>query len=76
MKAFHFRDGLLNLLVLKRHNLAKKSKILFSLLYLLGSYGNVASMPKAPYINYSCIFYFGHVCPKLNLFNLEKVISR
>ena len=28
--------------------------------------GNVASVPKAPFISYSRISYFGHACPKLN----------
>ena len=32
----------------------------------LGCCGNVASVPKAPYISYSRISYFGHACPKLN----------
>ena len=35
-------------------------------LKFLGSCGHVASVPKAPFISYSRISYFGHACPKLN----------
>ena len=28
--------------------------------------GNIASAPKAPFIFYSRISYFGHGCPRLN----------
>ena len=33
----------------------------------LGCCVNVAIMPNAPFISYSCISYFGHACPKLNI---------
>ena len=29
--------------------------------------GNVASVPKTPFMSYSCISYFGHACLKLRL---------
>ena len=32
----------------------------------VGCCSNVASVPKAPFISYSRISYFGHACPKLN----------
>ena len=34
---------------------------------IFGCCGNVASVPKTKFICYSCIFYFGHACPKLTI---------
>ena len=34
--------------------------------YILGCCGNVANVPKAPFISHSSISFSGHACPKLN----------
>ena len=38
--------------------------------------GNIASVPKVPFISYSRIPYFGHVCPKLNLVLISRLTGK
>ena len=44
--------------------------------YISGCCGNVASVPKAPFISYSRISYFGHACPKLNLLLVSRLTGK
>ena len=51
-------------ILLKRHNQAKIIKnqsFYFSFLICPYDVGNVARLPKAPFISYSCISFFGHL---------------
>ena len=43
---------------------------------IFGCFGNVASVPKAPFISYSRIFYFGHTCPKLNFVVISRLTGK
>ena len=33
-------------------------------------------MPKAPFLSYSRIFYFGHACPKLSLVLISRLAGK
>ena len=44
--------------------------------YILGCFGNVASVPKAPVISYSCISYFGHACLKLKFALISRLTGK
>ena len=43
---------------------------------ILGCYGNVASVPKAPFISHSRISYFGYACPKLNFILISHLAGK
>ena len=43
---------------------------------MLGCCGNVASVPKPLFINYSRIFYFGYVCLKSNFILISHLTDK